>query len=80
MSWKRRRESGADGIEKAVFVCGHLAEGLDVFRASAAAAGVFEPEPRFDLAWHHDASTGRVADVRVGDSLAQAQIHEGLPG
>jgi hypothetical protein len=59
-----------------MFVLGEFHKGLDVFRASAATAGVFEPELGFDLAWHHDARACRVADVRVSDSLAQAQIHK----
>ena len=63
-----------------MFVLGEFHKGLDVFRASAATAGVFEPELGFDLAWHHNARTRRVADVRVSDSLAQTQIHKASLG
>src|SRR4026208_2478591 len=63
-----------------MFVLGKFHKGLDVFRASAATAGVFEPELGFDLAWHHNARTRRVADVRVSDSLAQTQIHKASIG
>ena len=58
-----------------MFILGKFHKGLDVFRASAATAGVFEPKLGFDLAWHHDARTCRVADIRISNSLAQAQIH-----
>jgi hypothetical protein len=63
-----------------MFVLGKFHEVLNVFGASTATAGVFQAELGFDLAWHHDARTCRVADIRVGDSLAQAQIHNASLG
>ena len=63
-----------------MFVLGKFHEVLNVFGASAATAGVFQAELGFDLAWHYDARTCRVADIRVGDSLAQAQIHNASLG
>jgi hypothetical protein len=62
-----------------VFGSGKFDEGVNVFCASAAAAGVFQTEPGFDLAWHNATGTSCIADIRIGDSLAQAQIHERLP-
>jgi hypothetical protein len=71
--------SATDGIQETVFGGGKVDEDLDVFRTSAATACVFQSELCFDLTWHYDACTSRVADFGIGDSLAQAQIHGCLP-
>jgi hypothetical protein len=62
-----------------VFGGGEFYEGLNVLRASTAAASVFQPKLGFDLAGQDDASTRCIADIRICDSFAQAQIHERLP-
>jgi hypothetical protein len=71
--------SGTDGIEKALFARCEFDESLDVLATPAAAAGVLESKPCFDLAWHYDARTCGIAYIGIGDSLAQAQIHEAPP-
>ena len=71
--------SGTNGVGEAVFAGGQFNEGMDVFRAPAATAGVFQSELGFDLAWHHDAFACCIADIRIGDSLAQAEIHIDCP-
>ncbi|HKT36246.1 MAG TPA: hypothetical protein VJR03_15585 [Nitrospira sp.] len=71
--------SGIDGIEETVFAPGEFDEGLNVFGASAAATRIFEAELGFDLARHDDPRTSCITNIRIGDPLAQAQIHGCLP-
>jgi hypothetical protein len=74
-------KSGAHGLfaGDAMFTGGEFDESLDILRAPAAAAGIFQTEPGFDLAWHHDSRPPCVANLRIRDPFAQAQIHERLP-
>ena len=78
---KLRRKSGTHGVlaGEASFTVGEFDEGLNILRAPAAAAGIFQTEPGFDLARHHDSGPACVAHIRILDPLTQAQIHERLP-
>jgi hypothetical protein len=59
----RRKVSATDGIEEAVFAGSGFEEGLYVLAASAAAAGVLQSEPSFDLAWQQNTRARGVADL-----------------
>lgn len=48
---------------------------LDIFRAAAATAAFFQAEFSSQLAGHHNAGSANLPDMRLGDSLAQAEIH-----
>ena len=54
---------------------GKLDELVNVLGAATAAACFFQAEFGFELAGHHDACPARVADIRLCDSFAQAEIH-----
>lgn len=56
--------------------CGQFDELPNVFGTATAAAAFFQPELGSQLAGHHDAGSTSFPDVRLGDSLAQAKIHE----
>ncbi len=47
----------------------------DILRAAAAAAAFFQAEFGSQLAGQNSAGSASFPDVRLGDSLAQAEIH-----
>ena len=63
-----------------MFGSGKFDEGFDIFRTPAATACVFQAELGFDLTRHHNACTSCVTDFGIGNSLAQAQIHNASIG
>ena len=73
-----RCELGPDDVlaGEAVLAGGEFDKLTNVFCAAAAAAGIFQAELGFDLARHHNPGTPGITDIRLGDSLAQAYIHE----
>ena len=48
---------------------------LDILRAATTTASFFESKLRFELAGHDDAVSPGFTDIRIGDSLTEAEVH-----
>ena len=55
--------------------CRDLYKLMNILRAATTASCVFQSELHFKLAGHDDAGLSRFTDIRISDSLAEAEVH-----
>ena len=58
---------------------GDLNKLMDVLGATPTAAAALEIKFGFELAGHNQPSASRLADLRFGNSLAEAHVHRSAP-